>query len=52
MKYGYGELLDETDSGKPKYSEKNLSHCHFLHDKSHMDWPGVEPGPSLFGWHS
>jgi hypothetical protein len=35
----------ETDRGKPKYSRKNLSHCHFVH-KSHMDRPGIEPGPS------
>jgi hypothetical protein len=36
---------NETDSRKPKYS-KNLSQCHFIHLKSHMDWPGIEPGPA------
>jgi hypothetical protein len=24
-------------TGKPKDSEKNLSQCHFAHNKSHMD---------------
>jgi hypothetical protein len=35
---------NETDRGKPKYSEKNLSQCQFFHQKSHMDWSGIEPG--------
>jgi hypothetical protein len=29
-----------TLTGTPKHSEKNLSQCHFLRHKSHMDWPG------------
>jgi hypothetical protein len=28
---------NETDRGKPKYSEKNLSQCHFVYHKSHID---------------
>jgi hypothetical protein len=36
---------NEIDRGKPKYSEKNLSQCHFSHQKSNMDLPGIEPGP-------
>jgi hypothetical protein len=28
---------NETDRGKQKYSGKNLSQCHFVPHKSHMD---------------
>jgi hypothetical protein len=28
---------NETDRGKPKYWGKNLSQCHSVHHKSHMD---------------
>lgn len=30
--------------GKSNYSEKELSHRHFVHHKSHTDGPGNEPG--------
>jgi hypothetical protein len=29
---------DTNWQAKPKYSEKNMSHYHFAHHKSHMDW--------------
>jgi hypothetical protein len=32
---------NEIDRGKPKYSEKTLSQCHFVHHKSHMERPGL-----------
>jgi hypothetical protein len=28
---------NDIDRGKPKYSVKNLSQCHFVHQKSHME---------------
>jgi hypothetical protein len=40
---------NEINMGKPKYSGKNLSQCHFVHRKSHMDWPGIG-GRRLTAW--
>jgi hypothetical protein len=37
---------NDNDRGKLKYSKKNLSHCHSVHHKSHMDWPRIKAGPS------
>ena len=34
----------DTDSGTPKYLNKNLSRWHFFHHKSHTDSNGIEPG--------
>jgi hypothetical protein len=38
-------LWNDTGRGNPKYSEKNLTYCHFVHNKSDMDGPGIETGP-------
>ena len=37
--------IGDTDRGKPNYSGRKLSQYHFVHHKSHMDWPGIELGP-------
>jgi hypothetical protein len=36
---------NEIARGKPKDSGRNLSHCHLVYPKSHMDWPGIKPEP-------
>jgi len=38
----------DTDRGKQKYSEENLSKCHFVHKIPLMDWTGIERGPPSF----
>jgi hypothetical protein len=38
---------NDTNKVKLKKSERNLSQCHLDYHKSHMNWPGREPG--LFG---
>jgi hypothetical protein len=34
-----------TDRGESKYLKENMSQYHFV---SHMDWPGIAPGPPRF----
>jgi hypothetical protein len=35
---------NDIDRGKPKDSEKNLSQCHFVYHKSHMDRQAASAG--------
>jgi hypothetical protein len=35
---------NDIDRENRKNSEENLSQCHSVHQKSHTDWPGHEPG--------
>lgn len=45
MKVGVVNFWNGTDRGNPKFYEKNLSHCHFTHHKSHTESYGVEIEP-------
>jgi hypothetical protein len=33
---------NETNRADPKFWDKTLCHCHIVHHKSNMDWPGIE----------
>ena len=41
---------NKIDRGKPKYTEKNLSQCHFVHQKSHVDRASAFKGRRLAAW--
>lgn len=40
----YGEMVENTDRGKPEYLEKNLSQCKFVRNRPHLGWLGMELG--------
>jgi len=40
-------VCDTNWQGRPKFSEENLFHCHFVHQEFHVHCPGIEPG---FTW--
>jgi hypothetical protein len=37
--------LNDNDTGKPKQANRTLHHCHFVHQRSHMERPGKELAP-------
>jgi hypothetical protein len=37
---------NDSDRGKLRHWERNLSKYHFFHHKRHVDWPGIEARPS------
>jgi hypothetical protein len=42
----FNEVVQNNANRKSlKYLEKDLFQGHFVHHKSHMDWPGIEPRP-------
>jgi len=43
-KMGMGHWWNNTEGGKPKYSEKNLSQCQFVYLISHTDWSQIQRG--------
>ena len=46
MNRTFNEIVRNNANRKNlKYLEKDLSQGHFVHHKSHMDWPGIEPRP-------
>jgi len=38
-------MLEWNWQGRTEFSEKNLSHWHFVRPRSHKDWRGIEHGP-------
>lgn len=36
------EWWDDADGGHPTYWEKNVSQCQSVHQKSNVDWRGIE----------
>lgn len=42
MKGRMEHYWNNTDRGEPKKLRSILSQCHYVHHKSHMDFPGIE----------
>ena len=43
LKMGMEQWWNDNDRRKPKYSYKNSSHCHCVHQKSHVNSPRMNP---------
>jgi hypothetical protein len=41
---------NDTYRRETKHSEKNLSLNYFVHQESHVVWPGIEPDSAVRGW--
>jgi hypothetical protein len=44
MKCAYQRGWNDPDEVKPNYSQINLFQCYFVHHKSYMEYPDIEPG--------
>jgi len=42
----YGVMVERRWYERPSYLERNVPQYHFVHKKSHVDWPGIETSPS------
>lgn len=45
---GMDKLWDDNKRGQPNDSFKNVSQCHFVLQKSHTEWLGIEHRPPRY----
>jgi hypothetical protein len=45
IKHEYGAMVKRRGQGKTEVLGEKLSQCYLVHQKSHMYWVGIEPGP-------